>query len=114
LFAISFFFTLGAKTRVPAAAGLVMLIMNVNRKFIPAVIVVLASLALTGTTRQQYEPGSWCCLCMCHSVDEHKCARLCIKMQQGKKIIEEPQMKECTNSCLRHGVKQIFPQEEYK
>src|SRR5262245_65495750 len=88
-----------------------MLTMSVKRKFIPAVVVVLASLALTGTTKQQYEPGSWCCLCMCHSVDEHKCARLCIKMQQGKKIIEEPQMKICTDSCLRQGVKQIFPQE---
>jgi|SRR5215472_9368292 len=89
-------------------------VVRVKRKFLLVVIVFLASLGLTGTTRQPYEPGSWCCLCMCHSVDENKCARLCVKLQQGKKIVEEPQMKVCTNSCLRHGVKQIFPQEEYK
>jgi hypothetical protein len=88
--------------------------MNTTSKFMSAVIVVLASLMLNGTTRQKYAPGGWCCLCMCHSVDENKCASVCVKMQQGRKIIEEPQMKVCTNSCLREGVKQILPQEDYK
>jgi len=46
---------------------------------------------------------------MCHSVDEHKCASACVKVQQGRKIIEEPQMKECTNSCLRQGRQADFP-----
>ena len=88
--------------------------MNVRSKFISAVLVLFAFLVLTGETRQKDEPGGWCCLCMCHSVDEHKCASVCVKMQQGRKIIEEPKMKECTNSCLRQGVKQIFPEQVYK
>jgi len=79
-----------------------------------SLVVILASLALAGATRQKNEPGGWCCLCMCHSVDENKCAGVCVKMQHGKKVIEEPQMRVCTNSCLRHGVKQIFPPEVYK
>jgi hypothetical protein len=79
-----------------------------------AILVVLALLVLTGSARQKYEPGGWCCLCMCHSVDEHKCAILCVKMQHARRIIEEPQMKECTDSCLRQGVKQIFPEQIYK
>ena len=79
-----------------------------------AVIVVLAALMLTGSTRPKYELGGWCCLCMCHSVDEHKCAMVCVKMQHERKIVEVQQMKICTDSCLRHGVKQIFPEEVYK
>jgi hypothetical protein len=77
-------------------------------------VVVLASVSLTGTSREvpMDEPGGLCCLCMCHSVDENKCARVCVKMQHGTKIIEEPEMKACTRSCLHHGVKQIFFSEE--
>jgi hypothetical protein len=88
--------------------------MRWTSKFLAAVIVVLASFCLTGAAPhvQNYEPGGWCCLCMCHSLDEHKCAQVCVKMQRGKKIIEEPQMKSCTKSCLRRGVKQIFPAQE--
>ena len=84
-------------------------------KFMTAVfVVVLASLSMTGASRQETldEPGGLCCLCMCHSADENKCARECVKMQHGTKIIEEPEMKACTKSCLRHGVKQIFLSDE--
>ena len=75
--------------------------------------VVLASLPLTGVSRpvQQHE-RALCCLCLCHSVDEGQCAQVCVNMQHGTKIIEEPEMKACTKSCLRHGVRQIFFSED--
>ncbi len=88
---------------------------GITRNFRPAVlIVILASLWLTGASRQAPEAdrGGLCCLCMCHSVDENKCARLCVRMQHGTKVIEEPEMKACTKSCLRHGVNQIFFSED--
>lgn len=77
-------------------------------------VLTLALLPLTGGKSgvQKYQPGGWCCLCMCHAVDENKCARPCLRMQHGNKIIEEPEMKACTKSCLDHGVKQIFPEDD--
>jgi hypothetical protein len=87
--------------------------MNVNRLKItrkPAVFIVfLASLSLTGASRPvpTDERGGLCCICMCHAADENKCARMCVQMQHGTKIIEEPEMKVCTEHCLRQGVKQI-------
>ena len=79
-------------------------------------LIVLVSSSLTGAPRPvpTTEPGGLCCLCMCHSADENKCARVCVKMQHGAKIIEEPEMKACTKSCLRHSVKQIFLSEDPK
>jgi hypothetical protein len=73
-------------------------------------IVGLAGLSLTGASRPVAadEPGGLCCLCMCHSADENKCTRACVKMQHGTRIIEEPEMKTCTRSCLLKGVTQIF------
>jgi hypothetical protein len=93
------------------------MVAEMKRKFPSAVLgFVLASLSLTGATPQvqKYEPGGWCCLCMCHSIDENKCARVCVQMQHGTKIIEEPEMKACTKTCLRYGVKQIFPRDDGK
>ena len=81
------------------------------KKFNPAVvIVILASLWLTGASGQVPgdDRGGLCCLCMCHSFDENKCAGVCVRMQHGTKVIEEPEMKACTKSCLRQGVRQIF------
>jgi hypothetical protein len=81
------------------------------KNFKPAVfIVILASLWLTGASGQVPEDdrGGLCCLCMCRSFDENKCAGVCVRMQHGSKVIEEPEMKACTKSCLRHGVKQIY------
>jgi hypothetical protein len=78
------------------------------------VAVVLAALPLTGVSlrpAQQRERGL-CCLCMCHSVDESQCTQVCINMQHGTKIIEEPEMNACTKSCLRYGVRQIFFSED--
>jgi len=70
----------------------------------------LAGLSLTGASRPVAAdaPGGLCCLCMCHAADESKCTRACVKMQHGTKIIEEPEMKTCTRSCLEKGVTQIF------
>ena len=79
-------------------------------------VIVLVSSSVTGASPQfpTSEPGGLCCLCMCHSVDENKCAGVCVKMQHGTKIIEEPEMKACTKSCLRHAVKQIFLSDDSK
>ena len=75
--------------------------------------VILASLPLTGVSRSAHQrERGLCCLCVCHSVDENQCAQVCINMQQGTKIIEEPEMNACTKSCLRHGVRQIFFSED--
>ena len=74
-------------------------------------LIALASVGLlTGASRPALDadPAGLCCLCMCHSVDENKCARICVNLQHGTRIIDEPEMKACTRSCLRHGVKQIF------
>ncbi len=76
------------------------------------VTVMLALLPLSGAISRvrKPEPGGWCCLCMCHAVDENTCARACIQMQHGQDIIEEPQMEACTKSCLQKGVRQIVPE----
>jgi hypothetical protein len=75
--------------------------------------VIFAALPLTGVSRPaQQRERALCCLCMCHSVDENQCAQVCIHMQHGKKIIEEPEMNACTKSCERHGVRQIFFSED--
>jgi hypothetical protein len=75
--------------------------------------VVLASLPLTGVSRPVADSrGGLCCLCMCHSVDETQCSRDCIRMQHGTKIVEEPEMKACTKTCLKQGVRQIFFSED--
>lgn len=75
--------------------------------------IVLAALPLTGASPSaQTRERSLCCLCACHSFDESQCASACVKMQHGSKIIEEPEMNACTQSCLRHGVRQIFFSED--
>jgi hypothetical protein len=71
-------------------------------------VVLLTALSLNGAARPpKVEPGGWCCLCMCHAVDENKCAQVCIKMQHGTRVIEEPEMVACTKSCQRIGVKRV-------
>ena len=75
--------------------------------------VVVTSLQLTGVSRPVVEQErALCCLCTCHSVDENRCTQVCVKMQHGRKIIEEPEMDACTRSCLRQGVQQIFFSED--
>ena len=75
--------------------------------------VILAALPLTGVSRPAQEQlGGLCCLCMCHSVDETRCARDCVRMQHGTKIIEESEMSACTKSCVKQGVQQIFFSED--
>ena len=66
--------------------------MNKSPKF-AILAVLLASLPLTGVSRPaDQKQGGLCCLCMCHSVDETKCSRDCVRMQHGTKIIEESEM----------------------
>jgi len=78
-----------------------------------ALSVILASFLLTGDSRSAPSgPGGLCCLCMCHSTDENQCARACVKMQHGTRIIDEPEMEACTRSCQRKGVKQIYFAED--
>lgn len=75
--------------------------------------VLLASLPLTGVSRPAPKrERALCCLCMCHSVDENQCTQACVRMQQGRKIIEEPEMNACTKSCVKQGVRQIFFSED--
>jgi hypothetical protein len=50
---------------------------------------------------------------MCHSIDEKQCAEACIRMQHSRRVIDEPEMKACTAPCLRKGVKQIFPENDW-
>jgi hypothetical protein len=84
--------------------------MRIVRNILSASAVVMASLSLVGDSGQppRSEPAGLCCLCACRSVDESKCARRCVQMQHGTKIIAEPQMNACTHACLRKGVRQIF------
>jgi len=53
------------------------------------------------------DPHPNCCLCMCRAKDETRCSRMCVRLQHGKKIVEEPEMKVCTRVCKRKGVKTI-------
>jgi hypothetical protein len=76
-------------------------------------VVVIASLPLTGISLPvPAKERALCCLCMCHSVDESQCTQACVNMQHGTKIVEEPEMDACTNSCLKLGVRQIFFSED--
>jgi len=76
-------------------------------------IVLLAALSLQGAVpAPKAEPAGLCCLCMCHSADESKCSRQCVEMQHSKRIIEEPEMNACTDSCRQDGVKQVRYQPE--
>ncbi len=47
----------------------------------------------------QDDGSGWCCLCPCGSKAQDKCSHLCIRLQHGKEIIEEPQMKVCSRLC---------------
>jgi len=83
--------------------------MRIANSILSASLVVMASLSLVGDSGQrQSTDAGLCCLCDCHSVDESRCARQCVQMQHGSKIIEEPEMNACAQSCLRKGVRQIF------
>ena len=84
--------------------------MRIASSILSASVVVMASLSLVGDSGQRHptDAAGLCCLCACHSVDESKCARRCVQMQHGTRIIEEPQMNACAHSCLRKGIRQIF------
>jgi hypothetical protein len=53
-------------------------------------------------------PHANCCLCMCRAKDETLCSRMCIRLQHGKKIVEEPEMIVCAHECERIPVKQVI------
>jgi hypothetical protein len=58
-------------------------------------------------TKPPAEVHANCCLCLCRAKDETKCSAMCIRLQHGKKIVEEPQMLECTAACKKVHVKTI-------
>lgn len=71
---------------------------------------VLSGLAITGVglldaSQPKPDDSGWCCLCMCGSKAQDKCSTYCIRRQNGKKIVPESEMKECTKRCERkfHG-----------
>ena len=66
---------------------------------------------LTLFTDVARKPVGWCCLCMCHARYEDLCSPMCLRLQHGTRIVEEPEMQTCTQTCLRFGVVQIFPKE---
>ncbi len=72
-------------------------------------IALLLSLTLPQSRVSPKTPqgGAWCCLCMCNSHDETKCSRYCIIRQNGKRIIEEPEMIVCTRKCEMKFKKEI-------
>ena len=74
--------------------------------FITLVLMWFSTLALTSSFGAE-EIHSNCCLCMCRAKDETKCSRMCIRLQHGKKIVEEPEMKKCTKTCERKHVEQV-------
>ena len=88
--------------------------MRIARNISSALVVMMVSLSLIGDSGQPRSADAVgvCCLCACHSVDESKCARRCVQMQHGNKIVEEAQMNACTHSCLRKGLRQIFFSED--
>ena len=67
---------------------------------------LLLLLALTGSLIAS-EPHANCCLCMCRAHDETKCSAMCIRLQHGKKIVEEPEMIKCTAECKRVHVVEV-------
>ena len=66
---------------------------------------VLTMAFAQGHNRPLPEPHANCCLCMCHAKDETKCSAMCIRLQHGKRIVEEPEMNVCTKECERVRVK---------
>ena len=65
-------------------------------------ILILAMLTITTVVGQvKSAPHANCCLCACGAKDETKCSRMCIRLHHGKKIVEEPQMVQCTAECKR-------------
>lgn len=68
-------------------------------------LLLAVALSLTVPT-QTHKPkahvgGGWCCLCECGSKDQNQCHAYCIKRQHGHDIVNEPEMKACTNKCTR-------------
>ena len=58
-------------------------------------------------TKPPAEVHANCCLCMCRAHDETKCSAMCIRLQHGKKIVEEPEMIKCTAKCKRVHVVEV-------
>ena len=108
----------GARVNMQRISSLILLLgrLQASTRWSPKLAllaVLVVSLPLTGVSRPvAQQERALCCLCTCHSADENRCAQVCVKMQHGRKIIEEPQMNACTRSCLRHGVQQIFFSED--
>ncbi len=71
-------------------------------------VLIMAFIVTTSMVAQvKPEPHANCCLCMCHAKDETKCSAMCIRLQHGKKIVEEPEMIKCTAECKRVHVVEV-------
>lgn len=70
-------------------------------------LVLLLSALAFGQAHRVPEPHANCCLCMCRAHDETKCSAMCIRLQHGKKIVEEPEMIKCTAECKRVHVVEV-------
>ena len=78
------------------------------KRLIFGVLLFVLLMGLSGQVVQPLNtPHANCCLCMCHAQDETLCSRMCIRLQHGKKIIEEPEMIVCTRECERVHVKKL-------
>jgi hypothetical protein len=77
------------------------------KMFLTLALAFMFVLPLAGTNRPI--KGGPCCLCMCRSANQDKCAMYCVRRQHGKKIVELPAMKVCTAQCQRKHVVQLPP-----
>jgi hypothetical protein len=71
------------------------------------VVLLLSTVLMFGQGNVDSEPHANCCLCMCHAKDETKCSAMCVRLQHGKKIVEEPEMIVCTRTCKKVHVKTV-------
>lgn len=75
-------------------------------RLLPALL-MLCSFSVSDSRPKNEGPHANCCLCMCHAKDETKCSRMCVRLQHGKKIVDEPTMDACTKECSRVQMKRV-------
>lgn len=71
------------------------------------VALTLCFSSASATSAKSEGPHANCCLCMCHAKDETKCSRMCVRLQHGKKIVDEPTINACTKECERVKMKRV-------
>ena len=73
------------------------------KKAMSGVLVALLSTVLIASDGQSHKvpQGGPCCLCECRAANQNACSTLCIRLQHGKKVVEEPMIHVCTRTCRR-------------